>query len=60
MALMKKDSEHNFASNETIEGLKVTIATTLDIIEYLVNQLNFQYVLTAKLNQDCLEVRLLS
>lgn len=45
-----------FASKETMLGLIVTISSTLEIIDYLKEKFNYSYILTAKLNQDCLEV----
>jgi len=42
----------------TADGLKITIKSTIDIVDYLLNKCNFKYILTAKLNQDCLEVNL--
>lgn len=44
-----------FASQLTTESLRVTLMSTLDIINYLFDK-GAYYVLTAKLNQDPLEV----
>lgn len=44
-----------FASQLTTESLRVTLLSTLDIISYLFDK-GAIYVLTAKLNQDPLEV----
>ncbi|KAH7950369.1 hypothetical protein HPB49_023146 [Dermacentor silvarum] len=43
-----------FASQMTTEAMRVTLLSTLDIIEYLFGQ-GAHYILTAKLNQDPLE-----
>ncbi|KAH6945333.1 hypothetical protein HPB50_007887 [Hyalomma asiaticum] len=43
-----------FASQQTTESLRVTLLSTIDIIEYLLAQ-GAHYVLTAKFNQDPLE-----
>ncbi|KAK8764077.1 hypothetical protein V5799_033306 [Amblyomma americanum] len=43
-----------FASQLTTESLRVTLLSTLDIVQYLLGQ-GAHYVLTAKLNQDPLE-----
>lgn len=48
--LIKKD---DFLTQATADGLKITIKSTIDIVDYLLNKCNFMYVLTAKLNQDC-------
>ncbi|KAL1417159.1 hypothetical protein MTO96_000642 [Rhipicephalus appendiculatus] len=44
-----------FASRQTMESLRVTLLSVLDIIEDLFAAGGTQYVLTAKLNQDPLE-----
>ncbi|KAH7953079.1 hypothetical protein HPB49_004268 [Dermacentor silvarum] len=44
-----------FASRQTIESLRVTLLSVLDIIEELLAAGGTLYVLTAKLNQDPLE-----
>lgn len=44
-----------FASQLTTESLRVTLLSTLDIISYLFYK-EAVYVLTAKLNQDPVEV----
>jgi hypothetical protein len=46
----------HFLSHQTAEGLRVTLHSTIALTEYLLTTCNFKYVLTAKLNQDCLEV----
>lgn len=48
--------EEDFLTPNTAEGLRMTIVSTLDIVEYLHKCCDFKYVLTAKMNQDCLEV----
>ncbi len=45
-----------FASNETLLGFEITVASTVEIVEYLINELGYAYVLTGKITQDCLEV----
>lgn len=47
-----------FASIETLVALHVTICSTIDIIEYLIHDMGFAYVLTGKITQDCLEVKI--
>jgi hypothetical protein len=46
-----------FLSKVTLNGLRVTILSTIDIVEFLLKE-NYKYVLTGKLNQDCIEVRI--
>jgi hypothetical protein len=42
-------------SKSTAEGFRVTILSTIDLSQYLLN-MGFKYVLTPKFNQDPLEV----
>ncbi|KAF0682713.1 zinc finger MYM-type protein 1-like, partial [Aphis craccivora] len=46
--------KESFLTKETSEGLRVTLHSTIDLIEYLFS-IGFVYVLTAKANQDQLE-----
>lgn len=48
-------TEEQFLTKNTSEGLRMTIKSTIDLIGYL-HTCGFDYVLTAKMNQDCLEV----
>ncbi|XP_032790493.2 uncharacterized protein LOC116927568 [Daphnia magna] len=41
-------------SNITLNGLRVTIMSTIDVVELHLRE-NYRYVLTEKLNQDCIE-----
>ncbi|KAL5245800.1 hypothetical protein ACI65C_013168, partial [Semiaphis heraclei] len=50
--LINKD---DFLTTTTADGLKITLKSTIDLIDYLLDDCNYKYVLTAKLNQDCLE-----
>ena len=47
--------EEGFASMITLNGLSVTIRSTMDIVRKL-HAAGFPYVLTGKLNQDAIEV----
>jgi len=53
---MLSSTTNTFASEQTKLSLQVTLASTIEVTEYLIQNLKFKYVLTAKLNQDCLEV----
>ncbi|KAL5239065.1 hypothetical protein ACI65C_006475 [Semiaphis heraclei] len=44
-----------FLTQQTAEGLRVTVQSYIDITLYLLDKCNFSYVLTSKLNQDYLE-----
>ncbi|XP_064479090.1 uncharacterized protein LOC135392303 [Ornithodoros turicata] len=45
----------DFMTTQTSDGLKVTLRATLELHEYLTSECGFQYLLTARLNQDALE-----
>lgn len=45
-----------FLTQSTAQGLRVTLRSTVEIAKYLLKSCGFKYVLTGKLNQDCLEV----
>lgn len=51
----KEDNTKMFASQMTVESLRVTLMSVLDVIDLLHKQ-GVPYVLTVKLNQDPLEV----
>nr|CAH0109971.1 unnamed protein product [Daphnia galeata] len=44
-----------FASSLTLSTLRVSILSTIDLVDELLD-MGFEYVLTGKLNQDCIEV----
>jgi len=45
-----------FLTNNTFDGFLVTLRATLQILSYLTRERNFLYLMTARLNQDNLEV----
>lgn len=49
-------SEKEILSKGTLEGLRVTLQSTIQLSKYLLEECNFNYVLTSKFNQDALEV----
>lgn len=51
-------SKEDFLTSNTADGLRVTLKSTIDLTEYLLNKCGFNYVLTNKMNQDSLEVRI--
>lgn len=48
--------ENYFLTKQTAEGLRVTLKSTLDLVQYLTLNAGFDYVSTGRLNQDPLEV----
>ncbi|KAF0726762.1 Uncharacterized protein FWK35_00025159, partial [Aphis craccivora] len=53
--IIKKD---DFLTKATADGLKITLRSTINLVNYLLYEKDFAYVLTAKFNQDCLETSL--
>lgn len=45
-----------FIATPNAYGLKITLQAALEITNYLIEKCSFQYVMTARLNQDNLEV----
>ena len=43
-------------SDSTYQGFMVTLRTALDLCRYLTEVCGFKYLMTARLNQDALEV----
>lgn len=57
--LAKLQQTDTFATDVTMASLRVTLQSILDLVDYLCEKIAYEYVLTAKFNQDCLEVSLL-
>lgn len=53
----KKQINETFLPNSTAKGLRLTCKSTIELSKHLLENCGFQYVLTRKMNQDCLEVR---
>ncbi|XP_043478298.1 uncharacterized protein LOC122508805 isoform X2 [Leptopilina heterotoma] len=45
----------DFMSESCCYGLKVSLRAALEICQFLVEKCNFKYLMTGRLNQDCLE-----
>ena len=43
-------SEDEFLTNDTAEGLRMTLTSTLDSLKYLVEDLKIEFVLTGRIN----------
>lgn len=52
----KIDSK-DFLTKSTAEGLRVTLTSCKDLADYLIDNFNFSYLLTGRINQDSLEVK---
>lgn len=53
--IQANSNNYNFLSNNTYEGLIITLKATIEILTFLSTKHNFKYLMTARLNQDALE-----
>ena len=51
-----ENNEYKFITDSTCYGLKISLQATLEICKFLIDECGFQYLMTARLNQDNLEV----
>lgn len=49
---------YSFITHQTCYGLKISLKATLEICPFLIYKYGFKYLMTARLNQDNLEVYL--
>ena len=45
-----------FSTDNTSQGLRITVRSTIDLSNYLLKSCKLDYLLTGKINQDSLEV----
>ncbi|XP_071576893.1 uncharacterized protein [Temnothorax nylanderi] len=50
-----KKLDYIYLTHNTSLGLKITLRATLEIVEFLYYECNYEYLLTARLSQDALE-----
>ncbi|XP_011705030.1 PREDICTED: uncharacterized protein LOC105460298 [Wasmannia auropunctata] len=50
-----KIMDYSFITEQTCYGLKISLKVTLEICSFLIHKCGFQYLMTARLNQDNLE-----
>lgn len=55
-----KKWSNRYLSRQTSEGLRVTLYSVAELCQELKSKFNFQFVLTRKMNQDSLEVKILN
>jgi len=55
----KNITPDEFLTKNTSEGLRVTLRSTIEVSEFLLKECGYSFVLTAKINQDSLEVCLI-
>lgn len=51
-----KEKNYEFITESTCYGLKISLKAALEICTFLVQKCDFIYLMTARLNQDNLEV----
>lgn len=51
----EKKGSAGFLSQTTAEGLRVTLSSTLLLLEYVTTKLNYKYLMTSRLCQDPME-----
>ncbi|XP_051162248.1 uncharacterized protein LOC127282175 [Leptopilina boulardi] len=51
-----KEKNYECLSDNCSYGLKISLKASLEICEFLITKCNFKYLMTARLNQDSLEV----
>lgn len=54
-----KENNQDFLPQTTYLGFLVSLKATLELTEFLVKHCDFSYLMTARLNQDSLEVSIL-
>lgn len=57
LEMAKKNGKKYFISESTDLGLLVTLRSTLELAQYLLDRIKYEYVMTARFNQDAIEVR---
>lgn len=55
-ALLSKENARPFLSDTSLKAMRVTITSTIQLVEFLLERCNYEFVLTGKFNQDCIEV----
>ena len=51
-----KDSGKSFVSDTSLKAMRVTLHSAIQLVEFLLEKCNYDFVLTGKFNQDCIEV----
>lgn len=53
---LSKDNPKPFLSDTSLKAMRITVCSTIELVEFLLKKCGFDFVLTGKFNQDCLEV----
>lgn len=53
---ISKENFRPFLSDTSLKAMRVTVTSTIQLVEFLLGGCNYDYVLTGKFNQDCIEV----
>ncbi len=49
-------TQPHFCSKTTMQALRITLNSIIGLVEFLLFESNYDFVLTAKMNQDCIDV----
>ena len=55
-SLSTNGAEKPFVSDTSLKALRITLTSTIELVEFLLHRCGYDFVLTGKFNQDCIEV----
>lgn len=55
-SLASKENAKPFLSETSLKALRVTLTSAIQLTEFLMEKCHYDFVLTGKFNQDCIEV----
>lgn len=53
---LTKANDYVFLSNNTSSGFQTTLRSVIEVMNFLTDKCGYQFLMTARLNQDALEV----
>jgi len=56
---LSKSNPKPFLSDTSLKAMRITIMSTIQLVEFLLDECGYDFVLSGKFNQDCLEVVLI-
>jgi len=54
------ENQNEFLTIQTYKGLVVTLKGTLELVRYLCDKVDYKYLMTRRINQDALEVKIIN
>lgn len=55
-SLASKGKEKPFLSDTSLKAMRITLQSTIELVNFLLEKGKYDFVLTGKFNQDCIEV----